>query len=199
MVIMGLTIPYLLHMPICRLPDSHQTQVVHPQGRRRKFLFHCDRALFLLMPSSSRSFDLSAGEEPAKGVSTKRTPDFLIELRYVFFFQQSYEKKMTALLRASCLWLSALQRTSSFSLKGSSDKQAALVPFFAPYIRFKAQIYTEAEQCLEGKYLERLGHLSVPFRVITGPTPTLTKPKRALPCYFGGSWVTEQRTRTEGP
>lgn len=93
MVSMGLAIPYLLHMPICRLPDSHQIQVVHPQGRRRKLRFHCDRALFMLVPSSSWSFDSSAGEEPAKGVSTRRTPDFLTELWYVFFFSRAKTKR----------------------------------------------------------------------------------------------------------
>lgn len=93
MVSMGLAIPHLLRMPICRLPDSHQIQVVHPQGRRRKFRFHCDGALFLLVPSSSWSFDSNAGEEPAKGVSTRTTPSFLIELWYVFFFSRAKRKR----------------------------------------------------------------------------------------------------------
>lgn len=195
---MGLTIPYLLHMPICRLPDSHQTQVVHPQGRRRKFRFHWDRALFLLMPSSSRSFDLSAGEEPAKGVSTKRTPDFLIELWYVFFFSRATRKRWQRCSEPP-VYGSVLCREQAASVsKGVQTSRQpsflSLLPIFGSKNRF-----TQAEQCLEGKYSERLGHLSVPFRVITGPTPTLTKPKRALPCYFGGSWVTEQRTRTESP
>lgn len=75
-------------------------------GEKKIFLSLWQIFILVYIISLTESFDLSAGKEPAKGASAERAPDFLIELQYVSFsaeLAKRKKKKMTTLLRASCL------------------------------------------------------------------------------------------------